>query len=250
MKAMILAAGLGTRLRPLTENLPKPLLPLAGTPIIVWNLLLLRQHGFKEVMINLHHLGHMIEQKLGDGSPWGIRIHYSIEPTMLGTGGGIKAVESFFGGEPLLVMNGDTLIELDLTALVDQHLARGGVATMVLREDPEVERWGVVETTLDHRVLTINGQGWMPRPSDPQILRYMFAGVHVIHPRLLGHCPPGRPSSIIDGYVAELEGGSFIQGFIAKGYWSDIGTEERLARARQDVEAGLISLPSKGMLQE
>ena len=245
---MILAAGLGTRLRPLTEHIPKPLLPLAGTPIIVWNLLLLRQHGFKEVMINLHHLGHMIEHQLGDGSPWGIRIRYSNEPIILGTGGGIKAVESFFEGEPFVVMNGDTLMELNLTALVDQHLAQGGVATMVLREDPDVERWGVVETTLDHRVLAINGQGLRSQTSGSSILRYMFAGVHVIHPRLLVHCPPGQPSSIIDGYVAELAGGSLIHGFIAKGYWSDIGTEERLVRARHDVEAGLISLPSKVML--
>ena len=247
---MILAAGLGTRLRPLTENIPKPLLPVGGTPIIVWNLLLLRQHGIKDVMINLHHLGHMIEQTLGDGSQWGMRIQYSVELISLGTGGGIKAVESFFEGEPFLVMNGDTLIELDLTELLERHRTRGSVATMVLREDPEVERWGVIETALDHRVLTILGRGRKPLPSDPPVLRYMFAGVHVIHPRLLCHCPPGQPSSIIDGYVAELERGALIQGFIAKGYWSDIGTEERLAQAHQDVEAGLLSLPSEEAVEE
>ena len=241
---MILAAGLGTRLRPLTENIPKPLLPVGGTPIIVWNLSLLRQHGIKDVMINLHHLGHMIEQELRDGSQWGMRIQYSVEPIILGTGGGLRAVESFFEGDPFLVMNGDTLIELNLTEFLERHRSRDGVATMVLREDPEVERWGVIETALDHRVLTILGRGHKSLSSDPPLLRYMFAGVHVIHPCLLHHCPQGQPSSIIDAYVAELEGGAVIQGYIAKGYWSDIGTEARLAQAHRDVEAGLISLPS------
>ena len=242
---MILAAGLGTRLRPLTANIPKPLLPVGGIPIIVWNLFLLRQHGIKEVMINLHHLGHMIEKKLGDGSQWGMRIQYSIEPIILGTGGGIKKVESFFEGEPFLVINGDTLIELDLTKLLEKHRGGNGVATMVLREDPKVERWGVIETNLDHQVINILGRGRKIAPTDPPGLPYMFAGVHVIDPLLLRHCPQGQPSSIIDGYVAELEGGAVIQGYIAKGYWSDIGTEERLAQACRDVEAGLISLPSE-----
>lgn len=247
---MILAAGLGTRLRPRTETIPKPLLPVGGIPLIVWNLSLLRQHGIKDVMINLYHLGHMIERTLGDGSQWGMRIQYSVEPIILGTGGGIKAVESFFEGDPFLVMNGDTLIELNLTELLERHRSRGGMATMVLREDPEVERWGVVETTRDHRVLTILGRGRKSLPSNAPTFRYMFAGAHVIHPRLVRHCLPGEPSSIIDAYVAELEYGGMIQGFIAKGYWSDIGTEERLAQAHRDVEAGLISLPSVEMVSE
>ena len=244
MKAMILAAGLGTRLRPLTETMPKPLLPVGGTPIIFWNLALLRQHGINDVMINLHHLGHMIEQALGDGSQWGMRIQYSVEPVILGTGGGIKVVEPFFEGKPFIVMNGDTLIGLDLSELLARHRNRDPIATMVLREDPEVERWGPVEATLDHRVLTILGRGRKTDSSDPPASRYMFAGVHVIHPQLLRHCPKGQPSSIIEAYVAELEGGALIQGFIAREYWSDIGTKERLAQARQDVETGRISLPS------
>ena len=126
MKAMILAAGLGTRLRPLTNAIPKPLLPIAGTPLIVWNLLLLKRHGFQDVIINLHYLGPMIEQALGNGSKYGMRIYYSHEPVILGTGGGIKQAEPNFSGEPVLVLNGDTLFELDLDALfacVDQPAA-------------------------------------------------------------------------------------------------------------------------------
>ena len=245
MKAMILAAGLGTRLRPLTEKIPKPLLPLAGQPLIVWNLLLLRQHGIKEVMINLHYLGHLIEQELGDGSSLGLCIRYSSEPVLLGTGGGIKNIESFFEGESLLVLNGDTVIDLDLSEVLSQHVARGGVATMVLREDPEVERWGVVEATADHRVMTINGQGkTSPHPESP-LLRYMFAGVHVVDHELLRHCPSGQFSSIIDGYVAELEQNSLVHGYVAAGYWSDIGTLERYTQAQGDFEAGRIDLLSR-----
>ncbi len=142
MKAMILAAGLGTRLRPLTNTIPKPLLPIAGTPLIVWNLLLLKQHGFRDVVINLHHLGPMIEQALGNGSRYGLRIIYSREPAILGTGGGIKRAEPHFSGESVLVLNGDTLVELDLGALCAFHQQRDAVATLVLRKDPEAAQVG------------------------------------------------------------------------------------------------------------
>jgi len=97
---MILAAGLGTRLRPLTNTVPKPLLPVLGNPLIVWNLLLLKRYGFRDVVINLHHLAPMIEQALGNGSQFGLRIIYSHEPMILGTGGGIKQAEPYFSGEP------------------------------------------------------------------------------------------------------------------------------------------------------
>ena len=159
MKAMILAAGLGNRLRPLTNTIPKPLLPIAGTPLIVWNLLLLKRHGFRDVVINLHHLGPMIEQAVGDGSRYGLRIIYSREPAILGTGGGLKRAEPHFSGESVLVLNGDTLVELDLGALCAFHQQRDAVATLVLRKDPEAARWGLVEMDSDNRIVRINGRG-------------------------------------------------------------------------------------------
>src|ERR1041385_376305 len=134
MKAMILAAGLGTRLRPLTNTIPKPLLPIAGTPLIVWNLLLLKRYGFHDVVINLHHLGPMIEHAVGNGSRYGLRIIYSREPVILGTGGGLKQAELYFSGESVLVLNGDTLVELDLGALYECHQQSEAMATLVLRE--------------------------------------------------------------------------------------------------------------------
>ncbi|GJL65537.1 MAG: hypothetical protein NPIRA05_05080 [Nitrospirales bacterium] len=247
MKAMILAAGLGTRLRPYTNTLPKPLLPVGGTPLIVWNLLLLRQYGIHEVMINLHYLGHMIQQELGDGALWGMQLSYSQEPVILGTGGGLREAEAFFQGEDVLVLNGDTLTELDIGEVQRVHSLSQALVTMVLRDDPHVEQWGVVETTNDNHVLRINGQGQCDGRHPSEIRKRMFAGVHILNPRVLSHCPLGRYSSIIDAYVTELERGSMIMGHVHAGYWSDIGTPERYAQAQQDVDAGRLTLASRAV---
>lgn len=242
MKAMILAAGLGTRLRPLTNTIPKPLLPVGGTPLIVWNLLLLRRHGFRDVIINLHHLGPLIEHALGDGARFGMRITYSGEPVILGTGGGIKQVESFFNGQPALVLNGDTLFELDLSELVDFHHAREAAATLVLREDPAAAQWGLVEIDGDRRILRINGKG---RESRDEVFPRMFAGIHMLHPRLLRSVPVGQPSSIIDAYLEAIARDEPVLGFDLTGYWSDIGTPERYAQAERDVATRRISLAAR-----
>lgn len=242
MKAMILAAGFGTRLRPLTDVTPKPLLPVAGTPMIVWNLLLLKQHGFEEVVINLHHLGGMIRQALGDGAGFGMQITYSHEPLILDTGGGIKQVESYFQGEPVLVLNGDTLFELDLTALIACHRAQQAAATLVLRRDAEAARWGMVEVTEEAEVIRITGRGRsVPTPTAAR----MFAGIHILHPRLLHALPVGRASSIIDAYVQGIQEGERIMGYDFNGYWTDVGTPDRYAQVERDAAAGLLSLSAR-----
>ncbi len=242
MKAMILAAGLGTRLRPLTNTIPKALLPIAGTPLIVWNLLLLKRHGFQDVVINLHYLGPLIEQALGDGSRYGLRIIYSREPVILGTGGGLKQAESHFFGESVLVLNADTLVEFDLGALCAFHEQRKAVATLVLRKDPGAARWGLVEMDLDNRIVRIIGRGCADQvPTQSR----MFAGIHVFNPRLLRDVPKAVASTIIDPYVAAIERGETVLGYDCEGYWSDIGTPERYAQAEQDASAGLITLASR-----
>ncbi len=242
MKAMILAAGLGTRLRPLTYTIPKPLLPVGGVPLIVWNLLLLKRHGFRQVIINLHHLGPMIEQALGTGSKFGIRIIYSHEPVILGTGGGIKQAEPHFSGEPVLILNGDTLVELDLEALCDFHRTSHAAATLVVREDSDAARWGLVEVGEKGQILRITGKGLTD--SVPTMSR-MFAGIHILHPRLLRQVPKGVASSIIDPYVRAIEQGESVLGYDLQGYWSDIGTAERYAQAERDVRAGRIRLEAR-----
>lgn len=239
---MILAAGLGTRLRPLTNAVPKPLLPVGGVPLIVWNLLLLKRHGFRDVVINLHYLGHLIEQGLGDGSKFGLRILYSHEPTILGTGGGIKQAEPHFGEEPVLILNGDTLVELDLEALWDFHRTRHAAATLVLREDPDAAQWGLVEVGAEGQIVRITGKGLKGGgPTRPR----MFAGIHILHPRLLQSVPKGVASSIIDPYVTAIERGESVLGYDVTSYWSDIGTPERYVQAERDVQAGYIRLEAR-----
>src|SRR5262245_9701277 len=244
MKAMILAAGLGTRLRPLTNTMPKPLLPVAGTALIVWNLLLLRRHGFRDVIVNLHHLGPMIAQALGNGSKYGLRIWYSQEPVILGTGGGIKQAEPYFSGEPVVILNGDTLVEIDLDALCAFHQQHQAAATLVLRSDPEATRWGLVEVDNGHRILRITGRG---RPDPAVAQQRMFAGIHILQPRLLRDVPKGKESSIIDAYVAAIQRGEPVLGFDHHGYWSDVGSPERYAQAEQDAAAGLIQLSARNL---
>lgn len=239
---MILAAGFGTRLRPLTDTLPKPLLPVSGRPLIVWNLLLLRRHGVTDVIINLHHLGHLIEQALGDGSQFGMKLAYSREPVILGTGGGLKQAEPFFGGEPFFVLNGDTLFEMDLSDMAAAHRRQGALATMAVRSDPDPDRWGAVEVDAARRVVRISGRG---RSAEGRTEKRMFAGVHLMHPRLLADVPAGRESSIIEAYVRAIQGGEAVAGCELSGYWSDIGTPERYAQAQQDAESGKINLQDR-----
>lgn len=242
MKAMILAAGFGTRLRPLTNTVPKPLLPVAGTPLIVWNLLLLKRHGFHDVVVNLHHLGPIIEQVVGNGSKFGLRIIYSKEPVILGTGGGIKQAEPYFSGEPVLILNGDTLVELDLEALCLFHREREAAATLVLREDPDAAQWGLIEVGADDRIVRITGKG---RPGLEPTIPRMFAGIHILTPRLLRDALKGSAFSIIDPYISAIERGEKVLGYDLTGYWSDIGTPERYTQAERDAEAGLISLDAR-----
>ena len=243
MKAMVLAAGLGIRLRPLTESVPKPLLPLGPYPLLLWNLLLLRRHGVAHVMINLHYLGDQIRQTLGDGSQWRMQLSYSEEPVLLGTGGGIKRVEEFFDDGPFLVLNGDTIADLDVSRLVAYHRKQEALATMVLRDDSDVERWGVVETDENDRVLRIQGKGYTAQENDVAPYRRMFAGVHVLEPLMLRHVPQGSFSSIIDAYTWWLERGAIVAGYMFSGYWSDMGTPERYAQVQRDVEAGILDVP-------
>ncbi|WP_342347938.1 NDP-sugar synthase [uncultured Nitrospira sp.] len=237
---MILAAGLGTRLRPLTNTIPKPLLPVGGMPLIIWNLLLLRACGIRDVIINLHYLGHLIEEAIGDGSDWDMQVRYSHEPTLLGTGGGLKAAEWFFEQHPFLVINGDTLIDLDVKTLVKFHQTHGGVATLVLRDDPQAAQWGAVESDAQNRIFRINRRGRSQAELTGPLVQRMFAGVHILHPSILHDAPADRPFSIIDTYTNELARGSSLFGFLHAAYWSDIGTVARYAQAQADAEAGVI----------
>ena len=239
MKAMILAAGLGTRLRPLTNHLPKPLLPLEGKPLIEYTLRLLRKYALTDVVINLHYQGDKIKQALGDGARLGMKIQYSEEPQILGTGGGIKKMARFLSDEPFLVINSDILVEIRLDRLIEFHQRQNTAATLVLREDPEVDSWGAVGIDSHHRIRQFLGK---PDWKGEALAKRMFAGIHVMDPRVLSYIPDQGFFTIIDAYVEMLRKGEPLLGHAFKDYWTDIGTPERYHNAQDDLKGKRVQL--------
>jgi NDP-sugar pyrophosphorylase family protein len=239
MKAMILAAGFGTRLRPMTETLPKPLVPVNGRPLIEYTLILLRSHGVREVVINLHHQGEKIREALGTGSNWGVRIAYSEEPEILGTGGGIKKAEPLLSDGPFWVINGDILVDIDLRRVADFHAQRAADVTLVLREDPDADRWGPVEIDSRDRIRSICGR---PPHREEMIRKRMFCGIHIVSPAVFAFLPDRGFSNIMDAYREMIAGGKSIAGYTMDGYWMDIGTEERYRLAQEHLREGTTRL--------
>jgi len=238
MKAMILAAGLGTRLRPLTNDIPKPLLPVGGQPLIYHHLQRLKKYGITDVFINVHYHGDKIIQKVGNGDHFGMRITYSEEPEILGTGGGIKKIQSALGDGAFIVMNADILVSLDLEELVSFHQQKGGDATLVLREEAQVNTYGVI--TLDPQDQIRNILGKVQSKEEAGSRRLMFTGIHIIEPKVLEYIPAGQFYSIIDAYIEMLRQDKLIAGYLMNGYWNDIGVLDRYKKANQDFEQGLI----------
>ncbi len=240
MRAMVLAAGRGERLRPLTDTLPKPMIPVAGKPLIFYTLAYLKNCGVEEVVVNLHHLGERIQAYVGDGRQWGLRVFYSREGRLLGTGGGIQKAAPHLIGGSFLVMNADILVDLDLHDVFRFHRENHAAVTMVLRRDPEAERYGVIET--DGYGLVRQVLGRLPVRSGPWN-RLMFTGVHVLEPEVFSYMEQRQDSfSIIDVYLDMLRTGERIMGYEMKGFWTDLGTRARYEDLQRMVEGGEIAL--------
>lgn len=229
-RAMILAAGRGRRLAPLTDRIPKPLVAVGGAPMLDHILAGLRAGGIEEVVINLHHLGHCIEEAIGDGRHHGLHVRYSWEPEIRDTGGGIRHAEPLLAGEPFVVVNGDSLLELAVQDLVAFHERRGGVATMVVRPDPDAATWGLVELDADDRVRRVAG---LPPDVPPAGLRpFMFPGMHVFSPAVFDWLEDGGAFSITRvTYPRLLAADVPVYGFVTLGRWLSIDTPEAVAAA-------------------
>jgi mannose-1-phosphate guanylyltransferase len=239
MKAMILAAGLGTRMRPLTAHCPKPLLPLLQQPILDHILAQLPRHGIRDVIINLHHHADQLARWLGDGSRWGVHLSLSYEPDILGTAGALKRVQLLLRDAPFLVLNADVLIDMDLQALWHWHCQRQALVTMVLRPDPAARSYGAVIVDADDRVRLINGRPSTHVPATGQEM--MFACVQVVEPRVLEHIPPdGFSMTTTDVYPALIERYAGVYGYCYTGYWMDIGAPERYLQAHWDLLDGAL----------
>ncbi len=237
MKAMILAAGFGSRLRPLTDHLPKPLLPIGDRPLIHYHLLLLKKYGITDVLINLHYHAEKVVKALGDGSLFGMQITYSEESTIMGTGGGIKNMQAALGDGTFLVMNGDILVDLDLDKLVLFHQKKKGVATLVLRNDPDMAEYGLIEADTNDQVRNILGKIAFRKG---RLRKRMFTGVHVMEPRVLDYIPDRKFYSITDAYIEMIRAGEKLFGYSTRGYWADIGVHKRYQEVHQAMKAGKI----------
>jgi NDP-sugar pyrophosphorylase family protein len=230
---MVLAAGFGSRLRPLTDRVPKPLIPVAGRPLIAYSLAILREAGIREVMINLHHLGDQIRAALGDGSSYGMSISYSEENPILDTGGAIKKAEPFLRGATFAVLNSDTVMDLRLLDVVEQHRRTRAVATMVLRRDREAARYGVIELDREDRIRRFLGR---PAHVDVPLEQFLFTGVHVFEPEVFGFMREGRFGINAETYPAMLAAGRALYGYRHSGYWRVLDTHAGLAEGRWELE--------------
>ena len=243
MKAMILAAGRGSRLRPLTDTVPKPMIPIAGLPLLEHTLRLLRSHGFDDLIINLHHLPEVIRQYFGNGDRLGVRLRYADEPQLRGTAGAIRdvATSGFFGDEEFLVFYGDNLINADLTALWQSHLSTQAQATIGLVWMPDPHDRGIVGLAADGRIDRL-----VEKPSTKQLFDdYLInAGVYAIGPDVVDSIPAtGTPDFAVDVFPHLLQRGDHLVGHRLMGQLLSTDTAERYQAACEQVAAGHFALP-------
>ncbi len=223
---MIVAAGLGTRLRPLSELRPKPALPVRGIPLIGYTLALLARHGVREVMVNTHHLAASLEEAARRSCPPGVALHFSRERELLGTGGGIRRVADFLGeSDPCLIVGGDMLLDTDLGELVRGHRERGSAFTMLLLEDPRAERFGSVGVDAADRVRRV------ARRFDlgGECRSGLYAWANVVSPRILETLPEREAFGHLDDWLVPLlaAGADDIHGRVvspAECIWEPVGT--------------------------
>ena len=236
MRALILAAGEGTRLRPLTLHKPKPMLPIAGRPMLEHLVVLLREHGIRELAINLHYRPESIVNHFGDGSNFGVSITYSYEPQLLGSAGAARKL-SWYLTEPFIVLYGDVLTDVDLSALVEYHHDRGSAGTLVLYEVDDPTRCGIVDVDATGRI-----RRFVEKPRAELATSHLAnAGIYVLDPTLLELIPPGRSADFgQDVFPIALERSRALYGvpISPSDYVLDIGSIERYEQAERDVRGG------------
>ncbi|MDX2093678.1 MAG: NDP-sugar synthase [Kofleriaceae bacterium] len=225
MRAMLLCAGLSTRLGKLGTERPKPMLPVCGIPILAYGITNLVAHGIRDIVINTHHKGDVIEREIGNGKQLGARIRYIQEDVILGTGGGLKnalkALDPDGTDEPFISHNGKLIFDLDLTALIEAYQrVPDSLGMMVVQRVPDAKSWGAVHVVPDERgprVRDILGDG-----------EHMFCGVHITRPSVMARLPDGESDSIRQGYLPWLRAGERVAAFEhTRGYFAEHSTPER-----------------------
>jgi NDP-sugar pyrophosphorylase family protein len=236
MKAILLAGGKGTRLRPLTLHTPKPIVPIFDRPFLQYQIDLLRQvPEIDEIVLSLNYQPRRIEEVFGDGFDLGVHISYVVEPQPLGTGGAIKFAAGQYSGEPLVVFNGDVFTSVDLPAVLALHRERKAQATIVLTPVDNPTAYGLVQTDPDGNV-----REFLEKPSPDQITcDTINAGIYVLEPDSLNRIPADTVFSIERGYFPSLvaDKSTFVA-YVYRGYWIDIGTPEKYRQAHRDIMDG------------
>src|SRR4051794_5868850 len=230
MKAVVMAGGEGTRLRPLTSNQPKPMVPIVGKPCMEHIVELLRDHGFDEVVVTLAFMPQAIRSYFGDGEALGVKIEYSVEDTPLGTAGSVKQAEGALQ-ETFLVISGDALCDVDLGALLDFHREKKAAVTIGLKSVDNPLEFGIVVTDEDGRV-----ERFLEKPSWSQVFSDTInTGIYVVNAEVMKHVPKDRPYDFSkELFPLLLEMGRPIYGFVLDGYWQDIGNLDQYRQANFD----------------
>jgi NDP-sugar pyrophosphorylase family protein len=240
---MVMAAGLGTRLRPLTDFLPKPMMPVANRPVLHHLLNLLHRHDVREVGINVHAFPESIERYFGDGSKLDMSIRWSHEPELLGTAGGTKKLEEFFGGDTILVTSGDGLHDIDVTALLGHHRRSGALATLAVKPVGDPSAYGVVILDRDTRI-----RGFQEKPRrDEARSELANCGVYVIEPELLDRIPTGAFVDFgQDVWPQLVTAGEPVYAYTTMAYWNDIGDLDALRNSILDAVLGHVRVEVPG----
>ncbi|MBI4248194.1 MAG: NDP-sugar synthase [Elusimicrobia bacterium] len=239
MKVFLLAAGEGTRLRPLTYQVPKPLVPVMDRPVLGHVLDNLKRQGVKDVVVNLHSQAGEIRSFCRGGSPWGMRITYSLERELMGTAGAVRKMASFFRGEPFFVLSGDGVSEIRLEEVMRFHKRKRALATMVLKAVDHRFQYGVTKTDAQCRI-----RGFYEKPSWGDVFsNTVNTGIYVYDPEVFRYIPSGRPYDFGHQlWPLLLKRKKSIFGFLFAGYWCDIGNLEEYRRCQRDALDGRVRL--------
>jgi mannose-1-phosphate guanylyltransferase/phosphomannomutase len=237
-----MAGGEGTRLRPLTINRPKPMVSLVDRPVIQHIIELLKLHGITDIIITVQYLANAIQDYYGDGSAYGVNISYSLEEVPLGTAGSVKNAEHLLD-EPFLVISGDALTDFNLTQIIDHHISTRAMATITLTRVANPLEYGVVITDEDGNI-----RQFLEKPSWGEVFSdTVNTGIYVLQPEVLAYIERGKNTDWSkDIFPRMLNRGDKMQGFVANGYWTDVGTIEEYMRASSDYLAGKVNLPRLG----
>ncbi|HEY3025037.1 MAG TPA: NDP-sugar synthase [Pyrinomonadaceae bacterium] len=238
MQALILAGGKGTRLRPLTVYTPKPIVPICNRPFLLYQIDTLRRAGITDITLSLSYQPQKIEQQLGDGSDYGVKLKYTVEPQPMGTAGAYKFAEELIR-EPTVVFNGDVLTDLDLKTVIREHKERKAMATVVLAPVENPSAYGLVETEKDGRV-----RRFLEKPKADEITcNTINAGTYVLEPAVLDLIPAGESHSFEYGLFPKLleRKEAFYAHIPQRTYWMDIGTPLRYLQAHHDLLANRVT---------